>query len=76
MCGIAGFTHIDGTFPPEKIHQAVASIIHRGPDHQGVYQDPIVSLGATRLQVIDVEAGFQNVLDVHRSYAGSEKVEN
>jgi len=68
MCGIAGFTHIDGTFPPEKIHQAVASIIHRGPDHQGVYQDPIVSLGATRLQVIDVEAGAQPIFSEDKDY--------
>jgi asparagine synthase (glutamine-hydrolysing) len=59
MCGIAGFTHIAQEFVPERIHQAVASIIHRGPDQQGVHQTPTVSLGATRLKVIDKEAGAQ-----------------
>jgi asparagine synthase (glutamine-hydrolysing) len=59
MCGIAGFTHINEEFLPERIHQAVASIVHRGPDQQGVHQSAIVSLGATRLQVIDKEAGAQ-----------------
>ena len=59
MCGIAGFTHITHEFRPERIHQAVASIIHRGPDQQGVYQTATISLGATRLKVIDKEAGAQ-----------------
>jgi asparagine synthase (glutamine-hydrolysing) len=59
MCGIAGFTHIAHDFLPERIHQAVASIIHRGPDQQGVHQSATVSLGATRLKVIDKEAGAQ-----------------
>ena len=59
MCGIAGFTHITHEFRPERIHQAVASIIHRGPDQQGVHQTATISLGATRLKVIDKEAGAQ-----------------
>ncbi len=59
MCGIAGFTHIAHEFLPERIHQAVASIIHRGPDQQGVHQTATISLGATRLKVIDKEAGAQ-----------------
>jgi asparagine synthase (glutamine-hydrolysing) len=59
MCGIAGFTHVDHDFLPERIHQAVSSIAHRGPDQQGVWQRPTVSLGATRLRVIDKVAGAQ-----------------
>ena len=59
MCGIAGFTHTAHEFLPERIHQAVASIIHRGPDQQGVHQTATISLGATRLKVIDKEAGAQ-----------------
>ncbi|WP_260705969.1 asparagine synthase (glutamine-hydrolyzing) [Edaphobacter flagellatus] len=44
---------------PERIHQAVASIIHRGPDDQGAWQSSTVSLGATRLRVVDTSAGAQ-----------------
>ncbi|WP_263366354.1 asparagine synthase (glutamine-hydrolyzing) [Edaphobacter bradus] len=68
MCGIAGFTHVDGTFLPARIHQAVASIIHRGPDHQGVWQDPTISLGATRLGVIDIGAGAQPISSEDNDY--------
>src|SRR5215469_4417771 len=61
MCGIAGFTHVNERFLPERIQQAIASIIHRGPDQQGVHQSAIVSLGATRLKVIDTESGAQPI---------------
>ena len=59
MCGIAGFTHTGSSFLPERIYQAVASIGHRGPDQQGVWQNQTVSLGATRLKVIDRSGGSQ-----------------
>ncbi len=32
---------------------------HRGPDQQGVYESPVISLGAVRLKIIDLEAGDQ-----------------
>jgi len=35
------------------------SLAHRGPDQQGVYECPEVSLGAARLKIIDLEAGDQ-----------------
>jgi asparagine synthase (glutamine-hydrolysing) len=59
MCGIAGFTHIAHSFLSERIHQAVTSILHRGPDDQGAWQSSAISLGATRLRVIDTNAGAQ-----------------
>jgi asparagine synthase (glutamine-hydrolysing) len=59
MCGIAGFTHTGRSFLPERIHQAVSSVTHRGPDQQGIWQNQTVSLGATRLKVIDKSAGSQ-----------------
>jgi asparagine synthase (glutamine-hydrolysing) len=61
MCGIAGFTHREGVFSPNRITQAIASIVHRGPNLQDCWQDDIVSLGATRLAVIDTNAGSQPV---------------
>ena len=59
MCGIAGFTHEDRAVHPDLIRGATASLIHRGPDQQGVYESPHVSLGAVRLTIIDLVAGDQ-----------------
>jgi len=39
----------------------IASISHRGPDQNGVYQSKNVSLGAVRLKVIDLQGGDQPV---------------
>jgi asparagine synthase (glutamine-hydrolysing) len=59
LCGIAGFTHRNHLFAPERIDSAVDSLIHRGPDQQGVYRSKYVSLGSTRLKIIDLESGRQ-----------------
>lgn len=68
MCGIAGFTHVAHAFLSEKINEAVASIIHRGPDDQSTWQSPSISLGATRLRVIDPAAGAQPVVSEDREF--------
>ncbi len=62
MCGITGFTHKRWNPDPERIHRATATLIHRGPDKQGVYHNGLISLGATRLKIIDLEAGDQPIL--------------
>jgi asparagine synthase (glutamine-hydrolysing) len=59
VCGIAGFTHSRGSPGEGRIRRAVDAIVHRGPDQQGVYESPVVSLGAVRLKIIDLEAGDQ-----------------
>jgi len=69
MCGIAGYTHASRLFLPERIYQAVASILHRGPDDQGAWQSSTVSLGATRLRVIDTAAGGQPLSSEDNDYA-------
>jgi asparagine synthase (glutamine-hydrolysing) len=61
LCGIAGFTHKNWAPGPGRIQSAVASIIHRGPDQQGVYEAELVALGATRLKIIDLEGGNQPI---------------
>lgn len=68
MCGIAGFTHVAHSFIPERINEAVASIIHRGPDDQSAWQDTLVSLGATRLRIIDPAAGSQPLISHNRDF--------
>ena len=56
MCGIAGFTGNDSI----KINNIIGNIEHRGPDDKGIYCDDFVSLGQTRLSIIDLSiAGSQ-----------------
>jgi asparagine synthase (glutamine-hydrolysing) len=61
VCGIAGFTHKNWNPGPGRIQSAVAAIIHRGPDQQGVFEGDLVALGATRLKIIDLEGGKQPI---------------
>jgi asparagine synthase (glutamine-hydrolysing) len=48
--------------PPERIRQATATLIHRGPDQQGVHTAGAFSCGATRLKIIDLSGGDQPIL--------------
>ena len=59
MCGIAGFTHLKKGPDPDRIWEITRSLIHRGPDQQGVWESGEVSLGAVRLKIIDLEHGDQ-----------------
>ena len=61
MCGIAGFTHKHWSPKPGQIESATATLIHRGPDQQGVFRSEICSLGGARLKIIDLEGGDQPI---------------
>lgn len=61
LCGIAGFTHQKYLPDPLLIERAAASIRHRGPDQQGTYHSPLVSLAAVRLKILDLEGGDQPI---------------
>lgn len=61
MCGIAGFTQKSWTSDPDRIRNATATLDHRGPDQQGVFQSRLCSLGATRLKIIDLDSGNQPI---------------
>ncbi len=61
MCGIAGFTHLNSAPAPGRIQAAVRTLVHRGPDQQGVYESSLVSLGAARLKILDLQAGDQPI---------------
>ena len=57
MCGISGMI---GGFPElSTIEKMLASMAHRGPDGQGIFQEGDVTLLHTRLSVIDPEGGTQ-----------------
>ncbi len=63
MCGIAGFTHRKRAAHPGRIQEAVGSLIHRGPNQQGVFESETASLGATRLKIVDLLGGDQPMRD-------------
>jgi asparagine synthase (glutamine-hydrolysing) len=65
MCGIAGFLHADSARPadPETLRRMCATLVHRGPDGEGLYTDGPVGLGMRRLAVIDVAGGDQPLYD-------------
>lgn len=62
LCGIAGYTHSGRTVSPARIRTATASLTHRGPDQQDVWQSGDVSLGAVRLKIIDLDGGDQPIV--------------
>ncbi len=42
------------------------SLVHRGPDQQGVHESEHVSLGAARLRILDLEGGDQPIISADR----------
>ena len=58
MCGICG---IIGQDDGAALQPMLRRLIHRGPDEEGIYRQPGVSLGARRLRVIDPDGGQQPV---------------
>ena len=63
MCGIAGLISLDGRpLPgPQTLQAMCASIVHRGPDDQGTFQNDWAAIGMRRLAIIDVAGGHQPV---------------
>lgn len=61
MCGIAGYYSWTGRpLEPGKIFAMTQALNHRGPDDFGHFEDPGISLGHTRLSIIDLSpAGHQ-----------------
>ncbi|MGB8472763.1 MAG: asparagine synthase (glutamine-hydrolyzing) [Candidatus Acidiferrum sp.] len=62
MCGIAGFTHKNWAPDPERIERATATLAHRGPDQRGVLRSSVLSMGAARLKIIDLQGGDQPIV--------------
>jgi asparagine synthase (glutamine-hydrolysing) len=65
MCGIAGWANLEiKNQPPSsgdeaQLHAMCNTIIHRGPDSEGVWLGPDVALGMRRLAIIDLKTGEQ-----------------
>lgn len=60
MCGIVGIVGREKlTIDREVFLRARDTMIHRGPDDAGIYQDENVMLGHRRLSIIDLGGGHQ-----------------
>ncbi|ACO33771.1 MULTISPECIES: asparagine synthase (glutamine-hydrolyzing) [Acidobacterium] len=66
MCGIVGFTTKEWIAPEGRIRDAAMTLIHRGPDQQGVHRSLLCSLGAARLKILDLAAGDQPIYSEDR----------
>ena len=66
MCGIAGFTRKKDLGGPERIRSAANSLVHRGPDQQGVFESGLIALAAARLKILDLHAGDQPIISENK----------
>jgi asparagine synthase (glutamine-hydrolysing) len=69
MCGIAGIVSAQAgdRIDAETIHRMCQSIVHRGPDDEGVFVKDGTGLGMRRLSIIDVAGGHQPVFNEDKS---------
>jgi asparagine synthase (glutamine-hydrolysing) len=63
MCGICGLVSLHGASSPDRAALAAmnATMIHRGPDSEGMLVDGPVGLAVRRLSIIDLEGGDQPI---------------
>lgn len=68
MCGIAGIiARSDETVDAADLRKMCATIVHRGPDDEGVYARANAGLGMRRLSIIDLSGGHQPVHNEDKS---------
>jgi asparagine synthase (glutamine-hydrolysing) len=69
MCGICGIFEFErrDQVSKELVHRMNDTIIHRGPDDEGLYVGPGVGLGFRRLSIIDVSGGHQPIANEDES---------
>jgi len=69
MCGIAGIVSAaaDDRIEASTIHRMCQSIVHRGPDDEGIFVKHGTGLGMRRLSIIDLAGGHQPVFNEDRS---------
>src|SRR5688572_15287238 len=69
MCGIAGIIDLVGERPaPAGVVQRMArAIFHRGPDEEGFFERPGISLAARRLSIVGLADGQQPMTNEDRS---------
>jgi asparagine synthase (glutamine-hydrolysing) len=64
MCGICGVVgHVDET----GLRRMTRTMVHRGPDDEGLYLGEGVGLGVRRLSIIDLAGGRQPMTNEDRT---------
>jgi len=63
MCGLTGiFEYRRPTeVPRQTVHRMNETIVHRGPDDEGIFVGPGIGLGFRRLSIIDLSGGHQPI---------------
>ncbi|HVB99765.1 MAG TPA: XrtA/PEP-CTERM system amidotransferase [Candidatus Dormibacteraeota bacterium] len=63
MCGICGIFEFEPgrEIPHALVHRMAETMIHRGPDDEGIFTGPGIGLGFRRLSIIDVKGGHQPI---------------
>jgi asparagine synthase (glutamine-hydrolysing) len=68
LCGIAGIVGRPGEVADaDQIQRMCQTIVHRGPDDEGIYARDNVGLGMRRLSIIDLAGGRQPIHNEDRS---------
>jgi asparagine synthase (glutamine-hydrolysing) len=60
MCGICG-KYSQAGVRPEEVRKMLQTIVHRGPDDEGIYVNGHIGLGNRRLSIIDLAGGHQPI---------------
>jgi asparagine synthase (glutamine-hydrolysing) len=61
VCGIAGLVQPGRLADRALVERMTQTLVHRGPDDEGIHVDAEVGLGLRRLAIIDLETGNQPV---------------
>jgi asparagine synthase (glutamine-hydrolysing) len=69
MCGISGVVSQKPLRQEqvERVAQMNAALLHRGPDGEGAYHNPHLTLAMRRLSIIDLESGWQPIYNEDKS---------
>ena len=71
MCGITGWINLSRSASDlhneAVLHSMCETIVHRGPDSEGIWMDETVALGMRRLSIIDLKTGDQPVFNEDNS---------
>jgi len=68
VCGIAGVIGRSGEqVDATEVHRMCQTIVHRGPDDEGIYVRGPVGLGMRRLSIIDLSGGHQPIHNEDKS---------
>jgi asparagine synthase (glutamine-hydrolysing) len=68
MCGIAGIAVFSGPAPNyDRLKAMCDTLVHRGPDEEGMDIEDSVALGMRRLSIIDLKTGSQPIFNEDRT---------